>query len=231
MEKNKHLVSIIIPAYNEEKTILDIIAKVFVVDINKEIIVVNDGSSDNTLNILNSIRDKFNLQIIDLDRNHGKGYAIRKGIELSSGDIILTQDADLETDPSEYHKLLKPILDGETKIVFGSRFLGTINKMNKFNYLGNKFLTFFANILYGIKITDEATVYKIFLREALTGITLKSNHFEICPELVAKFAKRKYKIIEVPITFNGRSKNEGKKLRPTDGIFAIWTLLKYRFTE
>ncbi len=229
-EKN-YLVSIIIPAYNEERTIEEIISKVYNVSINKEIIVVNDGSQDRTSTIISNIKDKYNLKIINLEKNFGKGYAIRKGIEASSGEIILTQDADLETDPAEYQKLLAPIIEGKAKVVFGSRFLGSINNMNKFNYIGNKFLTFIANVLYRIKITDEATVYKIFLKEVLDGIKLKSNRFELCPELVAKIAKRKYKIFEVPISFNGRSKNEGKKLRLRDGITAIWTLIKYRFVD
>lgn len=229
-EKN-YLVSIIIPAYNEERTIEEIISKVYNVSINKEIIVVNDGSQDRTSTIISNIKDKYNLKIINLEKNFGKGYAIRKGIEASSGEIILTQDADLETDPAEYQKLLAPIIEGRAKVVFGSRFLGSINNMNKFNFIGNKFLTFIANVLYRIKITDEATVYKIFLKEVLDGIKLKSNRFELCPELVAKIAKRKYKIFEVPISFNGRSKNEGKKLRLRDGIAAIWTLIKYRFAD
>ena len=230
LEKN-YLVSVIIPVYNEERTIEEIISRVYNVSINKEIIVVNDGSRDRTSTIISNIKDKYNLKIINLEKNFGKGYAIRKGIEASSGEIILTQDADLETDPAEYQKLLAPIIEGRAKVVFGSRFLGTINNMNKFNYIGNKFLTFIANVLYRIKITDEATAYKIFLKEVLDGIKLKSNHFELCPELVAKIAKRKYEIFEVPISFNGRSKNEGKKLRLRDGIAAIWTLIKYRFTD
>jgi glycosyltransferase involved in cell wall biosynthesis len=229
--EKKYLVSIIIPAYNEERTIEEIISKVYNVNINKEIIVVNDGSHDRTSTIISNIKDKYNLKIINLEKNFGKGYAIRKGIEASSGEIILTQDADLETDPAEYQKLLAPIIEGRAKVVFGSRFLGSINNMNKFNYIGNKFLTFIANVLYRIKITDEATVYKIFLKEVLNGIELKSNRFELCPELVSKIAKRKYKIFEVPISFNGRSKNEGKKLRLRDGIIAIWTLIKYRFAD
>jgi glycosyltransferase involved in cell wall biosynthesis len=229
--EKKYLVSIIIPAYNEERTIEEIISKVYNVSINKEIIVVNDGSQDRTSTIISNIKDKYNLKIINLEKNFGKGYAIRKGIEASNGEIILTQDADLETDPAEYQKLLAPIIEGRAKVVFGSRFLGSINNMNKFNYIGNKFLTFIANVLYRIKITDEATVYKIFLKEVLDGIELKSNRFELCPELVAKIAKRKYKIFEVPISFNGRSKNEGKKLRLRDGITAMWTLIKYRFAD
>lgn len=229
-EKN-YLVSIIIPAYNEERTIEEIISKVYNVSINKEIIVVNDGSQDRTSTIISNIKDKYNLKIINLEKNFGKGYAIRKGIEASNGEIILTQDADLETDPAEYQKLLAPIIEGRSKVVFGSRFLGSINNMNKFNYIGNKFLTFIANVLYRIKITDEATVYKIFLKEVLNGIELKSKRFELCPELVSKIAKRKYKIFEVPISFNGRNKNEGKKLRLRDGITAIWTLIKYRFVD
>ena len=230
-KKDNYLVSVIIPAYNEEKTLEEIIDKVSRVDINKEIIVINDGSSDNTGKILSNIKDKYSLKVIDLERNFGKGYAIRKGIELSNGDIIIMQDADLETDPVEYHKLINPIIEGKTKVVFGSRFLGGINNMNKFNYIGNKVLTFIANILYRIHITDEATVYKIFSKEILKDIKLKSVGFELCPELVAKIAKRKYRIVELPISFQGRSKNEGKKIRLIDGIVAIWTLLKYRFTD
>ncbi|MBM3713143.1 MAG: glycosyltransferase family 2 protein, partial [Actinobacteria bacterium] len=137
MKKKSYLISIIIPAFNEEKTIEEIISKVYNIDINKEIIIINDGSFDKTLDILYKIKDKYNLQVINLDKNYGKGFAIRKGIEASKGDIILTQDADLETDPSEYYRLIKPIIDGKTKVVFGSRFLGTINNMNKFNYFGN----------------------------------------------------------------------------------------------
>ena len=226
-----YLLSIIMPAYNEEKTLEEIIRKVYATDIRKEIIVVNDGSEDKTALILEEIKNKYNLKIINLDKNHGKGFAIRKGIEHSSGDIILIQDADLETDPSEYQKLLAPIIDGKSKVVFGSRFMGSIKNMNKFNYIGNKFLTLVANILFRTNITDEATVYKVFLKEILGNIQLKSNRFEICSELVAKIGKRKYKIIEVPITFIGRSKDEGKKLRLLDGFVSLWTLIKYRLTE
>lgn len=229
--KNKFLVSIIIPAYNEEKTISEIIRKVYEVDINKEIIVINDGSVDGTKDILYEIKDRYKLKVINLDRNCGKGFAIRKGIEESSGEIILTQDADLETDPSEYYKLLEPIILGETKVVFGSRFLGKINNMNRFNFIGNKFLTFLANIMFGIRITDEATAYKVISRDIFADMKLKSNRFELCPELVAKIAKRKHKIVEVPITFNGRSRDEGKKVRMVDGFVAVWTLIKYRFIE
>ena len=229
--KEDYLISIIIPAYNEEGTIKEIINKVSKVNINKEIIVVNDGSNDNTYNIISDIKGRYNLKIINLEKNYGKGYAIRKGLEKSRGDIIIMQDADLENEPSDYQKLLDPILKGKTKIVFGSRFLGKIKNMNKFNYIGNKVLTFIANILFKIKITDEATAYKVLSREILKDMKLKSVGFELCPELVAKIAKRNYKIIEVPIIFNGRGKNEGKKIRLLDGIIAIWTLLKYRFTE
>ena len=229
--KEDYLISIIIPAYNEENTIKEIINKVSKVNINKEIIVVNDGSNDNTYNIISDIKGRYNLKIINLEKNYGKGYAIRKGLEKSRGDIIIMQDADLENEPSDYQKLLDPILKGKTKIVFGSRFLGKIKNMNKFNYIGNKVLTFIANILFKIKITDEATAYKVLSREILKDMKLKSVGFELCPELVAKIAKRNYKIIEVPIIFNGRGKNEGKKIRLLDGIIAIWTLLKYRFTE
>ena len=228
-----YLVSIIIPAYNEEKTLQEIIGKVYDTDIEKEIIVVNDGSQDNTSLILDKIKIRYGLKIINLEKNYGKGYAIRKGIEQSKGTIILTQDADLETDPSEYKKLLGPIFEGKAKVVFGSRFLGSIKNMNKFNFLGNKLITMLANTLYGIRITDEATAYKVFLKEILEkeNIELKSNRFEICAELVAKIAKKKYKILEVPISFIGRNKNEGKKLRLRDGFLSVWTLIKYRVSD
>ncbi len=228
-----YLVSIIIPAYNEEKTLQEIIGKVYDTDIEKEIIVVNDGSQDNTSLILDKIKIRYGLKIINLEKNYGKGYAIRKGIEQSKGTIILTQDADLETDPSEYKKLLGPIFEGKAKVVFGSRFLGSIKNMNKFNFIGNKLITMLANTLYGIRITDEATAYKVFLKEILEkeNIELKSNRFEICAELVAKIAKKKYKILEVPISFIGRNKNEGKKLRLRDGFLSVWTLIKYRVSD
>ena len=228
-----YLVSIIIPAYNEEKTLQEIIGKVYDTDIEKEIIVVNDGSQDNTSLILDKIKIRYGLKIINLEKNYGKGYAIRKGIEQSKGTIILTQDADLETDPSEYKKLLGPIFEGKAKVVFGSRFLGSIKNMNKFNFIGNKLITMLANTLYGIRITDEATAYKVFLKEILEkeNIELKSNRFEICAELVAKIAKKKYKILEVPISFIGRNKNECKKLRLRDGFSSVWTLIKYRFSD
>ena len=228
-----YLVSIIIPAYNEEKTLQEIIGKVYDTDIEKEIIVVNDGSQDNTSLILDKIKIRYGLKIINLEKNYGKGYAIRKGIEQSKGTIILTQDADLETDPSEYKKLLGLIFEGKAKVVFGSRFLGSIKNMNKFNFLGNKLITMLANTLYGIRITDEATAYKVFLKEILEkeNIKLKSNRFEICAELVAKIAKKKYKILEVPISFIGRNKNEGKKLRLRDGFLSVWTLIKYRVSD
>lgn len=238
--------SIIIPAYNEEGTINELIKIVKGVDlenkgVKKEIIVVDDGSKDKTVEVVKNISG---IKLIEHGNNIGKGGAIRTGIKYSTGDIIIIQDADLEYDPNDYYKLIKPIIDGKVKVVYGSRVLhqkqeernrrflsGKHKQAYKAFYAGGRILTFLANLLYNAKITDEPTCYKVFDSKVLKSLNLKCKRFEFCPEVTAKVAKRGYKIMEVPTSYNPRTFGEGKKIKFRDGVEAIWTLFKYRFVD
>jgi len=228
--------SIIVPVYNEKKTILDIIKKVKEVKIRnvvKEIVIVNDCSTDSTKNNLKKIKDK-SIKILHHKKNMGKGAAIRTGLQNSSGEIILIQDADLEYSPSEYPKLLEPIIEGRYKVVYGSRLEAirrNIKSMYKLHYVGNLFLTLMTNILYNATITDMETCYKVFRREVLSNIKLSAKRFDFEPEITAKILKKGYKIYEVPISFAGRKFDEGKKISWLDGVKAVYYLVKYRFTD
>jgi len=221
--------SIIIPAYNEEATIKEIISRVKKqeVSIKKEIVVVDDGSSDLTPKILRKIKG---IKLITHEVNKGKGSAIRTGLEKVTGDIVLIQDADLELSPSDYPALIEPILKNNAPVVYGSRILGKDNDKNQFfYYAGGRLVTAVANLLYGIKITDEPIGYKVFKTDLLKSLNLECKGFEFCPEVTAKIAKRKIPIHEVPVSYNPRTTKEGKKLQFKDGIEAVWILLKYRF--
>ena len=228
--------SIVIPAYDEEKTILEVIKKVKKVRLNnitKEIIIVDDFSEDNTRRILSKINDS-NIKLFLHKKNMGKGAAIRTGLKYATGDIILIQDADLEYDPVEYGKLLNPIMENKTKVVYGSRLDAikrNLKKMYKLHYFGNLFLTIMTNILYGAKISDMETGYKVFKREVIEDIKLKAKRFDFEPEITAKILKKGYRIKEVPINFMGRKFNEGKKITWVDGIKALYYLIKYRFID
>lgn len=228
--------SVIIPVYNEEKTIKKIIDKVKKVqlrDISKEIIIVDDMSVDKTRKILKKITDT-SLKIVYHKKNVGKGSAIRTGLENASGDIILIQDADLEYNPQEYKKLLKPIIEGKAEVVYGSRLnviKKNLKKMYKLHYIGNLFLTITTNLLYGAKITDMETGYKVFKREVIKSINLRAKRFDFEPEVTAKLLKNGYKIIEVPINFMGRKFEEGKKITWVDGLKALFCLIKYKFVD
>jgi len=224
--------SIIIPAYNEEKTISEIIKKVKIQDVfgmDKEIVVIDDGSTDDTSNILKKIKG---IIAIKHDKNKGKGAAIRTGLKKATGGIILIQDADLELTPEDYPLLVQPILKGNAKVVFGSRILGNPDlKYNPLFYFGGRFVTSVANLLFNIHITDEPIGYKVFKSDVIKSLNLKCERFEFCPEVTAKIAKRKISIVEVPVRYFPRTTKEGKKLGIKDGISAIWTLIKYRFRD
>ena len=228
--------SIIIPVYNEEKTILRVINKVKnqkIGRLKKEIIVIDDFSKDHTKKILLKLNSK-NIKIFFHQKNKGKGAAIRTGLKHTTGDIILIQDADLEYNPQEYPKLIKPILQGQSKVVYGSRIEAIrkkIENMYKLHYLGNVFLTLMTNTLYGSKITDMETGYKVFKKEVIKGMRLRAKRFDFEPEITAKILKRGYKIKEIPIDFMGRKFKEGKKITWVDGIKALGYLIRYRFSD
>lgn len=222
--------SVVIPVYNEEKTIQEIVRRVQEVALEKEVIIVNDGSSDGTAQALNRIADDYdNLVVLDQTRNRGKGAALRKGFAQATGEIILIQDADLEYDPRDYGQLLEPILDGRADVVYGSRFLGGPHRVLFFwHYAGNKFLTLLSNMLNNLNLSDMEVGYKVFRRQILERIDLKSNRFGFEPEVTAKIARLRPRIYEVPISYSGRSYEEGKKITWKDGVAAFFCIVWFR---
>jgi dolichol-phosphate mannosyltransferase len=224
--------SVIIPVYNEERTLRQLFDKILKVGVEKEIIIIDDHSTDRSLEIIKEYTKLENVKAIFHERNYGKGRAIRSGIEHVTGDIVIIQDADLEYEPEDYPKLMKPIVDGKTNVVYGSRELGTTHQHSYFSfYIGGKFLSWLTNFLYSSNITDEPTCYKVFRADLLKKIELRCIRFEFCPEVTAKVLKRGEQIVELPIHYYPRTKNEGKKIKWKDGIEAIWTLLKYKFVD
>ena len=226
------LISIIIPAYNEEKTVTAIIEKVKSVSlppgISREIIIVNDGSKDKTAEILNSYAGDNQVKIFHKD-NGGKTSALLMGFSKARGDIMLVQDADLEYDPNEYEKLLEPILKGEYQVVYGSRFLGKINGMEFINRFANVISNWTFSLLWGNRITDINTCYKVFTRKAFEGITITTQNFAFETEVTIKFLKKGLKIKEIPIAYQARTREQGKKIRWSTAIQMYWPILKYRF--
>ena len=225
--------SVVIPVYNEKNTIEEIISRVQAVDvgIKKEIILVDDCSNDGTREILEKLTQD-NIKVYFHSKNQGKGASLQTGFSNVEGDIILIQDADLEYDPREYSKLLEPILDGRADAVYGSRFLGGPHRVLFFwHYVGNKILTTLSNITSNLNLTDMETCYKVFKREILDKITLKSKRFGIEPEITIKLAKMKCRIYEVPISYSGRDYSEGKKIGWKDGVSAIFHIFKYKFFD
>ena len=231
---NSMKVSIIIPVYNEEKTILKIIKKILKLRyINKELIVVNDGSTDNTKKLLSTFSNK-RIRIINHNKNTGKGAAIRTAQKHITGTHVIIQDADLEYNPKDYFKLIKPIKENKYKVVYGSRVLNrkrysSVGFTSMFRVFGNHILTLISNILNLQKLTDAHTCYKVFSYDVFKRIKLEENGFEFCPEITTKISKLKLKIKEIPISYVGRKYNEGKKIKSIDAIKALITLIKYNY--
>jgi len=222
--------SVVMPVYNEKATIREIIDRVQSVDIEKELIVVDDGSTDGTRDILKGLEPSLGGtgRVFYFDRNRGKGAAVRYGIAQASGDVLVIQDADLEYDPEEFHALLEPFRKGRAAVVYGSRFLGGHRTGYYWTTLGNKFLTWLTNVIYNTNLTDMETCYKLFSMEILREIKLKCQRFEFEPEVTAKILKRGIHIYEVPISYVGREYSEGKKITWKDAWEAIKTLVRYR---
>ena len=221
--------SIVIPVYNEKDTLETLLTRVEAVDYEKEIVLVDDFSTDGTREMVEKCKDKKGYTVFMHPHNQGKGAALRTGFAQASGDIIIIQDADLEYDPKDYGKLLEPILDGRADVVYGSRFLGGPHRVLFFwHYLGNMALTLMSNIMTNLNLTDMETCYKVFTRQVLDSIDLKCNRFGFEPEFTSKVAKQNFRIYEVPISYSGRDYSEGKKIGWKDGVAAIWFIIRFR---
>jgi glycosyltransferase involved in cell wall biosynthesis len=225
------LLSVVMPAYNERHTIEEIIQRVLAVPLRIELIVVDDASTDGTRDILQRLAATLPIRLLLQPQNQGKGAALRRGFAEVSGDIVVIQDADLEYSPEEYPDLIELICAARADVVYGSRFIGRHRVFLFTHYLGNWALTLLTNVLYNTILTDMETCFKAMRIEVLRSMTLRSNRFGIEPELTAKIFKRGFRVYEIPITYDGRGYEEGKKITWRDGVVAVWTLLKYRFTE
>jgi glycosyltransferase involved in cell wall biosynthesis len=223
--------SVVMPVFNERDTIEEIIRRVLAVRMRIELIVVDDKSTDGTIDLLERLQKELGFQLLRQPRNAGKGAALRRGFAAVTGDLVLIQDADLEYSPEEYPLLTELIITGRADVVFGSRFLGRHRVFLLTHYLGNRLLTMIANVLYNTMLTDMETCYKVMRTDVLRSMELRSNGFGIEPEITAKVFKRKYRVYEIPISYDGRGYDEGKKITWRDGVVALWVLVKYRFTE
>jgi glycosyltransferase involved in cell wall biosynthesis len=240
-------ISVVIPVYNERAFVEEVLLRVQAEEFNKEILIIDDGSTDGTRALLEELNRMQasgkreaavqngqamllleNIRFLFQERNRGKGAALRRGFEVATGDVILVQDADLEYDPKDYRTLLGPILDGRADVVYGSRFLGGPQRVHFFwHYVGNKFLTLLSDVLTNLKLSDMETCYKVFRREVLQGIRFKSDRFGFEPECTAKIAKGNWRVYEVPISYAGRTYAEGKKITWRDGLSTLWCILRY----
>lgn len=224
--------SVVIPVYNEVNNIAEILRRVQATKLPTEIIVVDDGSEDGTRTILQQLNGQEKVRVILHEKNQGKGAAVVTGMRAAQGDILLIQDADLEYDPRDYPTLLQPIQEGVAEVVYGSRFLGAPHRVAMFwHMVANKLLTLMTNMLYNTILTDMETGYKVFRREVIQGMKIRSKRFNFEPEFTAKVLKRNYRIFEVPISFNPRDYSQGKKIKLKDAFEAVWALLIYRFIE
>jgi glycosyltransferase involved in cell wall biosynthesis len=238
------IVSVVIPVYREKRTIHEILRRVRAVPIRKEIIVVDDFSTDGTREILREMSERDgDLKVIYHSRNQGKGAALRSGFREATGQIVIVQDADLEYDPAQYPQLIQPIIEDRADVVYGSRFIGETHRVLYFrHYLANRFLTFLSNLFTNLNLTDMEVCYKVFRREVIQGITLRSNRFGFEPEVTAKVARFRFRgedgqpsrgcrIYEIPVSYHGRTYREGKHIRPKDGIQALYCILRYAFAD
>jgi glycosyltransferase involved in cell wall biosynthesis len=223
------MLSVVIPVYNERDTVEELVRRVQAVAIEKEIVLVNDGSSDGTREILAAFEDKPGFRVIHHAQNQGKGAALRSGFAASGGDVVLVQDADLEYDPEDYHRLLQPIAAGKADVVLGSRFIGSgpHRVLYYWHYVGNRVLTTLSNVFTNLNLSDMETCYKVFRREVLDGLEIEESRFGFEPEIVAKVARGRWRVYEVGVSYSGRTYNEGKKIGWRDGVRAIWCILKY----
>ncbi len=222
--------SVIIPVFNEKASLEKILEKVLAVPLEKEVILVDDFSTDGSRELLKKL-GRDNVTAVFHEKNMGKGAAIRTGIQYVSGDVVVIQDADLEYDPIDFLKLIEPIRTGSADVVYGSRFSGNTEKMTLAHRLGNFALTLTTNLLYGTKLTDMETCYKMMRTPIIKSFRLKANRFDFEPEITSKILKSGKRIAEVPISYHGRHWDEGKKITWRDGIVALWSLIKFRFID
>jgi glycosyltransferase involved in cell wall biosynthesis len=227
------LLSVVIPVYNEAGTVAAVVDRVRKVPVPKEVVLVDDGSSDGSGKVLDGLAALPDVRVFHHERNQGKGAALKTGFQQARGQIVVVQDADLEYDPADYPRLLRPFFDARADVVYGSRFLvGEYARVHLFyHYLGNRFLTFLSNLFTGLNLTDMETCYKAFRRDVVQRIDIKSKRFTVEPELTAKIARMKLRIFEVPISYSGRDYSEGKKITWRDGIAALGAILRFRFFD
>jgi glycosyltransferase involved in cell wall biosynthesis len=230
--KSYHKLSVIVPVFDERNTVVEIVRRMRAVDIplDREIVLVDDGSTDGTRDVLQQLTDST-VRVVHHPSNRGKGASVRTGLEQVTGDLVLIQDADLEYDPEDWSKLLRPVLRGKAQVVYGSRFTGERRNMLFFHWVGNRFLSLVTNVLYNTTLSDMETCYKLFDRRVISSLRLQASRFEFEPEVTAKVLRRGIRIYEVPISYAGRELHEGKKITWRDGLVAFWTLVKYRFVD